>query len=218
MREKKDKYYYAYHISRIILGFLAKLLFRIKIYKPDTLPKPPYIVASNHASYLDPPLIGLVFSWDKLDFMAKRELFEGRIFGAWMRAVRCIELKRGENSIKGIREALIRVKKGGSVVIFPEGTRSPDGSLLEGKEGSGFIIHMAGVPIIPVYIEGSGVAVPKDGRMKIGEIVSIYVDEPILPPDFKEVMKNRKDYVSISNLVMDRIGNLKNKYKGIAEA
>lgn len=194
-----------YFISRTIFEILMRILFRIRVSGTENIPKPPFIITSNHASFLDPPLVGISCRKYQVDFMAKKELFDAPIVGIWTRSVGCIEVNRGENSVKSLKEAIRRLRAGHVVGIFPEGTRSSDGSLQEAKRGIGFLIGRAAVPVVPVYVEGSAEAFPKGFRIRPGTKVSITVGKPIMPVEFAAVKGEKRDYEAIAGMVMDRI-------------
>jgi 1-acyl-sn-glycerol-3-phosphate acyltransferase len=198
-----------YYFSRLIFIVLLKLLYRVRIYGQDNIPEAPYLVTSNHASYLDPLLVGIACYKNTIDFMTKRELFDVPFFGAWCRAVGCIELNRGNNSIKGLRDALGRIKRGRCVSIFPEGGRTTDGSLREAKKGAGFIIAKARVPVVPIYIEGSLKAMPKGGRIFLWAKVNAYVGKPVRPEELLMKTGEEKEYGKLAELVMERIARIK---------
>ena len=199
-----------YRFSRLMLEFFLRIFFRIHFFGRENIPAPPYIVVSNHTSLLDPPLVGAACNKYSLDFMAKSDLFDAPILGAWTRSVNCICIRRGKNSVEGLKEALRRIDKGRAVGIFPEGTRSADGSLQEAKRGVGFLIARAGVPVIPVYVDGSRAAFPKTGGMKPGTHINVFVGRPIPPEDFFfKKSSGKKDYEAISNMVMEHIARLK---------
>jgi len=202
-----------YQFSRIILGFIVRILFRVRIYGRKNLIKPPYIIASNHASYLDPPILGLIGGMHPVSFMAKKELFDMPVIGAWFRMVRCIAVKRGENSIKSLKDALEVLKEKRAIALFPEGTRSEDGALQEAKRGVGFLISKSRVPVVPVYIEGTQQALPKKGKIKWGATVKAYVGRPILPEDFISEGINSREYARFSSSVMDNIAKIKSLHQ-----
>ncbi|MFQ5951914.1 MAG: lysophospholipid acyltransferase family protein [Candidatus Omnitrophota bacterium] len=199
-----------YYISRAIFTILMKVLMRVRIYGEENLPKPPFIITSNHASLMDPPLVGLACRKYPVDFMAKRELFDIPIIGSWTRRVRCISTDRGRNSIRGIKEAIRRLKRGHVIGVFPEGTRSVTGELQEAKLGTGFLIIKAGVPVVPVYVYGSAEGFPKGKGLKLGTRIGAIIGRPILPDDFSiKAGFGKKDYEAVSNMVMNRIAELK---------
>lgn len=140
----------------------------------------PYIFAANHQSQFDifalQGYLGFDFRW-----LAKKELFQVPVFGQGMRVAGYIPVDRshGRQALKSLDEAAKRIADGTSVIIFPEGTRSPDGKLHEFKPGAMVLAIKAGVPLVPVAILGTHQVLPK-GRLlaKPGQ-VRILVGEPI---------------------------------------
>ncbi|MFH1879061.1 MAG: lysophospholipid acyltransferase family protein [Candidatus Omnitrophota bacterium] len=182
----------------------------MRIHGKEKLPEPPFIVTSNHTSLLDPPLVGIACKKYCVDFMAKKELFDMPVVGIWSKLVNCIEVKRGENSIKSLKEAMVRLKKGHVVGIFPEGTRSSDGEIGDAKRGIGFLIAKSGVPVVPCYVEGSGRAMPKGKPVKKGAKIDVYVGNAIMPVDLMLRTESGKvDYENISRIIMERITDIK---------
>jgi len=196
-----------FYISKLFLEFLARILFHVKIYGRENLSAPPYIIVSNHASYVDPTLIGMLRRWNNVAFLAKKEFFGPPVLRAWFRSVGCIEVDR-ENGVAGLRKALRALKHGRSVAIFPEGTRSADGSLQEAKSGAGFLVLRAGVPVVPVYIHGTQKALPKKGGIHYGAEISARAGRPVTVEEFKPFYEG-KDYNGAAALVMERIAVLK---------
>ncbi len=205
MLKKRDKNFYWYHISKLILAYTLRIFWRVRIFGKENVPDQPYIVTSNHASYIDPPLIGMACDKDTIDFMAKKELFDKPLLGAWCRLVGCVEVSRGSSSVRSLREALERIKRKRSVAIFPEGTRSEDGSLQEAKRGIGFLVARAGVPVLPIYIDGTAEAMAKGKNVRLGARINVYVGKPVTPEEFLSCGIGGKDYDSFANVVMDRI-------------
>ncbi|MEA3489492.1 MAG: (d)CMP kinase [Candidatus Omnitrophota bacterium] len=198
-----------YCLSRGTFEVLIRILFNIRVFGRENIPEPPFILASNHSSILDPPLVGLACKKYNVDFMAKQELFDTPVVGAWTRRVRCIEVRRGQNSSRSLKEAIKRLKKGHVVGIFPEGTRSVDGELQDAKRGTGFLIDKANVPVVPVYIEGSVKAFPKGQGIRMGTRINVFIGAPVFPRDFLlETDSGKRDYDAVSNLVMERISRL----------
>ena len=155
-------------------------------------------------------MVGLSCDKYPVNFMAKQELFDYPVIGAWTRSVRCIPTRRGKNAVKGIKEALRRLKNNCVVGVFPEGTRSEDGSLQEAKLGTGFLMMKAKVPVVPVYVYGTAEAFPKGKGVKIGTKAGAVIGKPIMPEEYLRVAgPDGKDYETVSGLVMERIAGLK---------
>lgn len=125
----------------------------------------PLIIAANHASLLDPPLLGVaaprVFA-----IMAKHELFEHKIAGVRVldkiiRGLGAFPVQREKADRKALRHAMQVLQGGQALALFPEGTRTPDGKLGPAEPGLGMIAHSTKAPIIPVYLKGTEQALSK---------------------------------------------------------
>ena len=140
-----------------------------------------YIFIANHQSYMDIPALVRALPRFQLRWIAKKELLWVPLFGLVIWTAKHIIVDR-TNLSKGmisLRKASERIKKGISVVIFPEGTRSRHGDLLPFKRGGFLLALKAQTPIVPVTINGSGAILPReDWRIKSGEI-EIVVGEPV---------------------------------------
>ena len=201
-----------YYISRNILKLFLKIFFKLKVIDPENLPdKGPYIAASNHVSYLDPSILaaGIPVS---ARFLARENLFRKGLFGWWIRSVGCIPVKRSKRDIKAMKEALKFLKKGGVLAVFPEGTRSIDGSLKQAHVGMGFLAFKADAPIVPAYIKGSKEALRKHSKHLRLRPVSIYFGKRIEPAAVKKVGDPKTLYKRISQEVMARISELKERH------
>jgi 1-acyl-sn-glycerol-3-phosphate acyltransferase len=150
----------------------------------------PYIFAANHQSQFDifalQGYLGADFRW-----MAKKELFAIPIFGAGMRAAGYISVDRskGRQALQSLNEAAHRISDGTSVIIFPEGTRSPDGELLPFKSGTMVLAIKAGVPIVPVAITGTHQIMAKGKLLARPGQVRISLGKPIDTTQFKTADK-----------------------------
>ena len=153
---------------------------RLTVTGKEHLPQDgPVVYMANHVSNFD--ILALFagvpgqFRW-----MAKIELFRIPLFGLAMRRAGAIPVDRSSrrNSVISMRQAVARIAAGTSVVIFPEGTRSPDGTLQVFKTGSFTLALQAQVPVVPVAICGSGEVMPKHSRWICGGHIHLN----ILPP------------------------------------
>lgn len=112
------------------------------------------LVASNHISLWDPPMVGAAFPREAF-FLAKEELFEKPFLGLVLRSVNVMPIRRGVADLRGIARALDVLRKGEILVMFPEGGRVRDGELHAARPGLGMIAVHADAPIVPCYISGS---------------------------------------------------------------
>ncbi len=143
-------------------------------------PRKSYIFIGNHQSHFD---VLSVFSVLPLTvrFMAKKELFKIPVFGWSLYASGTIKIDRSnrERAIKSMNNALDRIKRGVSVVVFPEGTRSEDGKIRDFKKGGFVLAIKGGIPIVPISISGSRFILPKNTvRINPGDI-KIVITDPI---------------------------------------
>ncbi|MDA3902992.1 MAG: lysophospholipid acyltransferase family protein [Desulfuromusa sp.] len=163
----------------------------------------PAIYVSNHQSNFDIPIIyaglPIQFRW-----MAKQELFRIPLFGLALKRSGFIPIDRSNRrkTMQSIIAAAQQIKEGTSMIIFPEGTRTPDGQLQEFKKGALLIAAKAQVPVVPIAIHGSYQIQPKD-RWKInGGALTIEFLRPIPTDGLKS-----SDIDALTNKVHDQIAN-----------
>lgn len=196
-----------YYISRTILWLFFKICFRYKVRYPGNIPKKgPFIIAGNHLSFLDPPAAGLITN-RQVCFLARANLFDSIFFNWWGKSVGAIPVSRSRFDLGAIKGSLSRLNKGYIVAVFPEGSRSADGSIRNPKGGVGFLAVKAGVPVVPILIRGSDRALPKHAVMVRFKPIEVRVAKPIEPNMF--IQKNGEcDYQCFSEEVMRRIRGL----------
>jgi 1-acyl-sn-glycerol-3-phosphate acyltransferase len=130
------------------------------------------IVAPNHASHLDPPATACAMP-RPIAFMAKKELFGHKLFGALIRSLDAFPVQRGEGDTEAIRKTLKLLQEGRAVLVFPEGTRGPGERLLPFNKGVGMIAKRSGAAVLPVGIVGTaakwgrGSKKPKWGKVAV---------------------------------------------------
>ena len=186
---------------------LFRRVFKIRAINAEVLnTDKPLIVAPNHRSYIDPPLMNAV-SPEPLVFLAKKELFEGRLKNWFFRNLNAIPVDRSRADFNALNEAIERIKRGCKVCIFPEGRRAPENGFLKPKPGVGYIAVKTGVPIVPVYIHNSTDILSRDNkhfRIPKREVLVVFGD----PLEFKDAEDNIKGYKKVANLVMEEIKKL----------
>lgn len=201
-----------YLFSWILSLALIKLNFRHKVFGRENAPsKGPFIFVSNHASYLDPLILGTALPCSKwFSYLAKKEIFEKPLAGWYLKQIHTLPLNR-EGDVAAMKAVVKLVKSGKSLVLFPEGTRSKGAEIRPAKPGVGFIVAKANVPVLPAYIEGSYEAMPA-GResLKKGSRINVFIGEPLR---FDNIDHNAKDsYQKISDEVMRSIAHLKDTH------
>lgn len=112
------------------------------------------IVASNHVSFWDPPLVGTAVGRE-LHFLAKEELFRNPVFGSLIRAFNAIPIRRGVADLSGLTRAMDVLRAGHALILFPEGSRMRDGRLHRARPGVGMLAAGTDARILPCFISGS---------------------------------------------------------------
>jgi 1-acyl-sn-glycerol-3-phosphate acyltransferase len=186
-----------------ICWFLFRVLFRLRIIGLENVPATGAIIAPNHQSIWDIPLIGFILGSRRTHFMAKSELFQNPVFSWLIRNLLAFPVKRGAPDRTAIRYAIEILKQGDLVAIFPEGTRSKNGKLGEAEPGLALIAAKAGVPIVPVGISGSHLIFSKT---KWFPCLKVKFGNPILVDQSKNGDKGSFD--DVSACVMKSISEL----------
>ena len=165
---------------QIISWIGSTLLFDLKAYGKRNIPRRGgVLMLSNHQSVLDPLLLPLPF-FRPVSFMAKSELFEKHpSFVRLIRAFHAFPVRRGQGDVGAIKEAINILKDGNILNIFPEGTRSLDGRIGPILPGVVVVVRRAGVPVIPVIIDGSFRALRKGTKGIRGCPVRIMYGKPL---------------------------------------
>jgi 1-acyl-sn-glycerol-3-phosphate acyltransferase len=150
------------------------LAFRVRVFGQLNVPRRGgVLIVSNHQSYLDPALLSLGFE-RSVSFMARRTLFRNPAFGRLIAALNAFPVTRGGLDIAAMREAVRRLQNGECLVVFPEGTRTSDGSIAPLHPGILAIVERANVPIVPAVIEGAFEAWPRGSTPRANEISVLY--------------------------------------------
>lgn len=161
------------------------------------------MIASNHASYLDPPVIGCAYR-GMVHFVARDTLFRG--FAGWLFPKwGAIPIARDQADLKSMKIVMRTLRSGKRMAMFPEGTRTHDGSLQEAKAGLGMLIAKSEIPVQPVRILGTYEAMPRGISFPRSHPITVVIGDPIEfdPEDLKA--KTREAYQAIADRVMKEI-------------
>ena len=187
-----------YSFFRALAILILKAVFGLQVFDRENIPKKGgFILASNHVSYLDPIVLGAACS-RKLNFMAKQELFSNAFFSWFISNLGSFPVKRNATDLLALKEAMRRIKKGGGLLLFPEGTRRFDGVSCEPHSGVGFLATKLDVPVVPAFIRGTDSALPKGAKFMRPSQISVHFGKQI------SVEKN-SPYQDIARLVMANI-------------
>jgi len=187
-----------YSVSKFLIIWFFKIFFKIEVKKKEVfLRQTPFILASNHISYLDPLVVGSSCP-RKLSYLAKNELFRNKLVALWLKCLGAFPLKRGKADIEAMR-LCIEILKVKPLLIFPQGTRS--GTFNKVSRGVGFLHKKTGAPIIAARVYGTDQILPKGakffrpGRLKV---IFAKVDN----------IEESDSYEDIARKVVDKIKSL----------
>ncbi len=198
-----------YSICLTILRILFKILFHARVRGKENIPRRgPVLIAPNHVSFLDPVAVGTATS-RQLHYMARDDLFIIPVLGWLIKRLNSFPVKKDRPDPEAIKEALRILKRGEALLLFPEGTRSPDGRLLPGQLGVGMLAWHSRATIVPAAVIGSDKALPV-GAKRIRRVrIEVRFGKAISPEEFPEKEKRRDTYQAISDKIMERIKKLK---------
>ncbi len=195
-------YLLGYSLSKAI----AKTFFSYRVIGAENMiEEGPCIIAANHCSYLDPPLVGVACK-RAIHYLARKTLLDWPILGPIFPQLNVIPVDQ-DNPERSALMGIIRVvRSGGAALIFPEGSRSPDGNLQPAQPGIGMIVAKTGAPVVPVRISGSFRALPRgamrpkclDITISVGQQLNLCSDE----------IRNRDSYQNASDWIMDAVASL----------
>jgi 1-acyl-sn-glycerol-3-phosphate acyltransferase len=197
-----------YRFCYILSGLLAKTVFSYRAFgQENIIEEGPAIMAANHQSYLDPPLIGITCR-NELYFLARKTLFEKKLLGSLISRVNAMPVDLSRGDLVAVRTIINLLKEGHRTVIFPEGTRSLDGNIQQARPGIGMIIAKTLVPVVPIRIFGSFEAWSKGGKITPHPI-TVVVGKPMrfLKEEFGG--NNRESYQKISERVLAAIAAIR---------
>jgi 1-acyl-sn-glycerol-3-phosphate acyltransferase len=176
-----------YWFCCFLCQWFSVLYFRVRCHGQRHIPaKGPVLIVSNHQSFMDPIFAGIALPREP-SFMARDTLFRNRVFGPLIASVNAFPVRRGEADIGAIKESLRRLKAGATLVLFPEGTRSPDGKIGPMLSGVGAIAKRARVPIVPTLVDGVFKTWPRHQLLpRPGDVIVEY-GPAIMPEEFENM-------------------------------
>lgn len=199
----KTIYWFCYSLWK--LCFVCFFSYRV-VGKEKLVTDGPVLIASNHESYLDPPLVGI--GYDKpVYYLARKTLFRG--LGAWLYPrLNAVPVDQERPDMTSLKTIIKLLRQGNQVVVFPEGSRTLDGKLQPAEAGTGLIVAKSKAVVQPVRIFGARKALPR-GSGKIRFVpITLVVGDPIefTPEELKA--KGREEYQKISDKIMAEIAKL----------
>ncbi|MDD2240124.1 MAG: lysophospholipid acyltransferase family protein [Kiritimatiellae bacterium] len=198
-----------YWLTRGCVYLLLLLKYRLRVYGRDHVPATGgAVIAANHCSYLDPPVMAGANNRRIVRFLARDTLLSNPIAKWLFPRVGVIALDRTRGDLAALKKALAALKGGQVVGLFPEGTRSPDGQMRDAKGGIGFLIAKSKVPVVPLYISGTYQAFPKGAHQFRPSRLVARFGPAITPEEIRAAMPEKGGYEAVGALVMRRIRDL----------
>ena len=193
-----------YKVCRFITTAYCRIAFRFHGAGFENIPESgPAVICCNHISAFDPLLLAACCKNRQLIFMAKKELFNYKLSGWFLRKVGAFPVNRGGNDLGAIKKAQDILKNGHILGIFPEGTRSKDEKILQGKAGAALIAVGTKSMVIPVaiYHKGNGI--------KLFRKITLRCGEPISYDELNSTRANKAGLQNTIDYIMDRIKALR---------
>ena len=202
---------FSYRCGWLFFRTLYATYFRWRVSGADNVPKTgPVILAANHQSFLDPPLVGSGLSRD-INYLARESLFRFPGVGALLRSWNSVPVDRDGGGARGLKNILDRLLKGGGIILFPEGTRSQDGKLQPARSGIGLVVVKSDAPVVPVRVFGTFEAYGRNAKFPRPKRVAVTYGAPMhfekLRAEAKNCTKDRlkEIYQEIANEIMAAI-------------
>ncbi len=188
-------YLLGYSLSKAI----AKTFFNYRVIGAENMiEEGPCIIAANHCSYLDPPLVGVACQ-RAVHYLARKSLLDVPVLGSILPQLNVIPVDQKNADRSALMGAIRVVRNGGAVLIFPEGTRSPDGHLQQAQPGIGLIVAKTGAPVVPISISGSFTALGRQSvRPKLVPI-TLKIGKRLELKDYR--VSGKRDYSRLSDAI-----------------
>ncbi|MBX3441093.1 MAG: 1-acyl-sn-glycerol-3-phosphate acyltransferase [Planctomyces sp.] len=193
-----------WRVCQIMLQNVMTLGLQYRARGQERLPDGPALLLINHQSFLDPLLAALPLP-RPVSYLARDNLFRVPVIGWILRQTYVMPIRRNAAGTEALRESLRRLEAGYYVGVFPEGTRTRDGSLGPLKPGFLALARRAACPVIPVAIAGAFEAFPRGAVLPRPRRVRVVYGEPIPPAEIAG-LSNREDEQAFLRLVAQRMG------------
>jgi 1-acyl-sn-glycerol-3-phosphate acyltransferase len=205
---------FSYRLGWTFFRAMFAVYFRWRVFNPERVPQTGgVILASNHASFLDPPLVGSGLH-RAIHYLARESLFRFPGVGALLRSWNSVPVDRDGGGAAGLKTILSRLLAGGAIILFPEGTRTKDGKLQPARSGIGLTVIKSDAVVIPVRTFGTFECYSRKIKFHLPKRVAVKYGEPMhfekLRTEAKNCSKTRlkEIYQEIADEIMAAIAML----------
>lgn len=197
-----------YFLAKAVMTVCLSIAFGFRVTGTENVPEAgPVIIVANHAAAMDPIALGCACP-RQISFMAKAELFENLMLGAFLRGLHAFPVKRGKVDREAYRQSMDILKAGGVLGMFPEGTRSATGELQNAHPGAAHFAVQTGTPVLPAAIVGTNPEHRKGMKGFREPMVRVVFGEPIWPKDGLRGRSAREATDVLAEEIMQRISEL----------
>lgn len=193
-----------YELSSALARFTAMNFFSLQVVgRENLIEEGPALIASNHQSFLDPPLVGSCLHRE-IHYLARKTLFDIPIVGKLLPHLRVVGVDRDGADMSALKSVIRLVKNGDCTIVFPEGTRTSDGKLQPAKAGLGLIIAKTLAPVVPTRIFGAFDAFPRTAKFPRRAPITVVFGKPLhftkadIAGDPREVYQRLSDRVMLA--------------------
>jgi 1-acyl-sn-glycerol-3-phosphate acyltransferase len=204
----------SYFVGWSLFRLMYATYFNWRVYNTERVTTSgSVILAANHASFIDPPLVGCGLKRD-INFLARESLFRFPGIGALLRSWNAVPVDREGGGARGLKAILDRLHDGGAIILFPEGTRTRDGKLQPARSGIGLTVIKSDAPVVPVRVFGTFEAYGKQMRFPRPRSVAVKYGRPMMFEKLRAEAKIcskirlKEIYQQVANEIMEAIAKL----------
>lgn len=206
---------FSYRCGWLFFRAFFAVYFRWRVVGAENVPlSGGLVLAANHVSYLDPPLVGAGLKRD-INYLARESLFRFPIMGRVLHSWNSVPVDRDGGGAKGLKIILDRLLGGAGIILFPEGTRSNDGKLQPARSGIGLVVAKSNAPVVPVRVFGTFEAWGRDKKFPHPKKITVKYGKPMqfekLRAEAKDCSRDRlkQIYQEIADEIMAAIAGLR---------
>jgi 1-acyl-sn-glycerol-3-phosphate acyltransferase len=194
-----------YRLAYFLVG-IELALHRIRIEGRKNVPQGGCMIVSNHVSYMDPTTVGWAVARE-IHYLGRKTLFKPPFWSWFLPICNVLPIDRDGRDVSGLRNIIKMLKAGKAVLLFPEGTRSADGTLQPAEPGAGLVAIKAGVPVLPVRVFGTFESLSRHQKRLRFHPIRVVIGKPYVP-SIAEGQNEKQSYPRVAREMMEKIAAL----------